>query len=76
MIKVADVAKRVTVITKQRPQILRSGKVIAFYINDLVLRGDNICESFICEKALEIYNDLVEKSGISANSFEFKAGRG
>ena len=41
------------------------------------MKGDNISESFICEKALEIYDDLVKKKpGTSDYTFEFKASRG
>ena len=73
VIKGADVAKGVTVISKQRPPILEEvEKLLLVYINEIQLRGDNISESFICEKALEIYDDLVKKnSGISDDTFEF-----
>ena len=59
----ADVAKGVTVISKQRPLILEEvEKLLLVYINEVQLRGDNISESLICEKALEIYDDLsIEK---------------
>ena len=50
VIEVADVSKGVTIISKQRPQILEEvEKLLLIYINEVVLRGDNtcICESFI-----------------------------
>ena len=64
MIKGADVAKGVTVISKQRPPILEEvEKLLLVYtnINEVQLKDENISESFICEKALEIYDDLVKK---------------
>ena len=79
VIKAADVAKGVTVITKQRPQIMEEvEKLLLIYIRDVELRGDNICESLICEKALEIYDDLLKKnpSTSAGDTFEFKASRG
>ena len=59
----ADVAKGVTAISKERPSILEEvEKLLLVYINEVQLRGDNISESLICEKALEIYDDLrIEK---------------
>ena len=48
------------------------------YIRDRELRGDSISESLICEKALEIYDDLLKKnpSTSAGDNFEFKASRG
>ena len=78
VIKGADVAKRVTVISKQRPPILKEvKKLLQVYINEVQLRGDNISELFICEKAIEIYDDLVKKKPVTSDdTFEFKASRG
>ena len=78
VIKGADVAKEVSVISKQRPPILEEvEKLLLVYINEVQLRGDNISESFICKKASEIYDDLVKKNlGTSDDTFEFKAIRG
>ena len=80
VIKIADVATRMNAISKQRPQILKEVVkllLIYIYINQIVLRGDNIFESFICEKAIKIFDGLVKKSpGTSALSFEFKDNRG
>ena len=78
VIKVADDAKGVTVISKQRPPILEEvEKLVLVCVNDVQLRGDNISESFICEKALEIYDDVVKKNpGTSDDTIEFKTSRG
>ena len=79
VIKAADVAKGVTVITIQRPQIIEEvEKLLIVYIRDRELRGDSISESLICEKALEIYDDLLKKnpSTSAGDNFEFKASRG
>ena len=78
MIKGADVAKGVTVISKPRPPILEEvEKLLLVYINEVQLKGNNISKSFICEKALEIYNDLVKKKpGTRNDTLEFKASRG
>ena len=63
VIKRADVAKGVTVISKQRPPILQEvEKLLLVYINEVQLKGDIINESFICEEALEIYDDLLKKT--------------
>ena len=52
-IKGADVGEGVTVISKQRQPILEEvEKLLLVYINEVQLKGDNISESFICEKAL------------------------
>ena len=52
------------------------GKLLLVYINEVQLRGDNISKSFICEKALDIYDDLVKKKpGTSDDTFEFKASK-
>lgn len=80
VIKAANVAKGVTVITKQRPQILEEvEKLLLIFINERQLAGDGISEELICEKALEIYSDLLKETpGTSTESgaFEFKASRG
>lgn len=70
-IKVADVAKGVTVISKQRPKILKEvEKLLLIFINE----KQQVTIWVNCEKALEIYNDLVKKTpGTRAESdiFEF-----
>ena len=81
-IKKADVAKGVTAVTKQRPQIIEEmEKLLLIFIKEKELAGDSISEAFICEKALTIYDDLLKKSastsgGESDASFTFKASRG
>ena len=47
------------------------------YINEAQLRVYNIGESFVCEKALETYDDPVkENPWTNDDFFEFKARRG
>ena len=72
--KGADVAEGVTVISKQRPPILEEvEKLLLIYINEVQLKG----ESFICEKVLEIYDDLVKKKfETSDDTFKFKVSGG
>ena len=67
-----------TVISKQRPPILKKvEKLLLVYINKVQLKGDNISKSFICDKALEVCDDLVKKKpGTSDDTLEFKASRG
>ena len=82
IIKKADVAKRVTVISKQRPQIMEEmEKLIFIFIKEKELARGSISEAFICEKVFHIYDDLMKKSastsgGESDDSFSFKASRG
>ena len=77
-IKASDVAKGVTAITKQRPQILEEvEKLTLLYIKQLELAGDSVSEELVCQKARDIYNDLLKSSpGTSDETFEFKASRG
>ena len=79
LIKAADVAKGVTLISKQRPQIMEEmEKLLLIYIKEKELAGDSISEAFICEKALQIYADLEKETpGTSSEvAFTFKASRG
>eukprot|EP00106_Octopus_bimaculoides_P009194 XP_014776636.1 PREDICTED: tigger transposable element-derived protein 1-like [Octopus bimaculoides] len=80
VIKAADVTKGATVINKQNQRYSKKWKSYClFFINEKQLAGDSISEAFICEKALEIYNDLVKKTpgtGAECVTFEFKACRG
>ena len=55
MTKASNVTKGSKVISKQRPQIIDEVEKL------LLLIGDSLCEAFICEKALDIYGDLVRK---------------
>ena len=64
VIKKADVAKGMTVLSKQRPQIMEDmEKLLLIFIKEKMLAGDSVSEAFICEKALHIYEDLLKKSG-------------
>ena len=63
MIKSANVSKGSKVISKQRPQIIEEvEKLLLVFINEKLLNGDSLSEAVICEKALDIYGDLVEKT--------------
>ena len=64
-------------ISKQRPQIIEEvEKVLLVYLNDKQLKGDSLSEVFICEKAPDIYSDLVRKAlGANSKDFGFKASR-
>ena len=53
-------------------------KLLLIFIKGKKLAGDSVSETFICEKALHIYDDLMKKSastsgGESDDSFTFKA---
>ena len=68
MIKAANVATGFKVISKQRPQIIEEvEKLLLLSINEKQLKGDSLSETFICEKVLDIYGDLVMKT-LGANS--------
>ena len=65
-------------IRKQRPQIIEEvEKILLVFINEKQLNGDSLSEAFICEKALDIYGDLVKKT-LCANykDFYFKVSKG
>ena len=50
-IKKADVARGVTVITKQRSQTIEEvEKLLLIWINDNMLAGNSVPEGMICEK--------------------------
>ena len=47
------------------------------FIKEKQLKGNSLSEEFICEKALDIYGDLVMKNlGANSKDFDFKASRG
>ncbi|XP_066978517.1 tigger transposable element-derived protein 1-like isoform X3 [Macrobrachium rosenbergii] len=77
-IKVADVAKGVTVITKQRPNVIEKvEKLLSVWINEKQLTGGSVSEAIICEKARQLHSDLLAKTpGSSADGEHFKASRG
>ena len=78
VLKKADVVMGVTAISKQRPQIMEEmEKLLLIFTKEKMLAGDSISEALICEKALQIYEDLLKTTGgESASSFTFKASRG
>ena len=65
------------VISKQRPQIIEEvEKLLLVFINEELLKGDSLSETFISEKAQSIYGDLVKKSlGANSKDFDFKGSR-
>ncbi|XP_028668446.1 tigger transposable element-derived protein 1-like [Erpetoichthys calabaricus] len=78
-LKEANVSKGMTIITKQRPQIIDEvEKLLLVYINEKQLEGASISEAFISEKALQIYEDLKKKTPQTnaLSDFVFKASRG
>lgn len=82
LIKAADVAKGVTMISKQRPQIMEElEKLLLIFIKKKELAGNSISEAIICKKALQIYNDLEKETPSTSTegdtgAFTFKASRG
>lgn len=77
-VKVSDVAKGSTVISKQRPQVLEEvEKLVLIYANQRQSGGDGVSESVICLKAREVYDNLVKKDpSTKPEGFEFRASRG
>ncbi|XP_060679998.1 tigger transposable element-derived protein 1-like [Hemiscyllium ocellatum] len=78
-LKAADVAKGVTILTKQRPKLLDEvEKLLLVWINQKELAGDSVNETIICEKALHIHHDLLATppSTSTASIEEFKASIG
>ncbi|XP_023230982.1 tigger transposable element-derived protein 1-like isoform X1 [Centruroides sculpturatus] len=78
VIKDANVAKGVTVITKQRSQTLEEvEKLLLIWINEKQLAGNSLSKAIICEKARLLYQDLLKKTpGSSFEIDRFKASRG
>ncbi|XP_072429357.1 putative CENPB DNA-binding domain-containing protein 1 [Chiloscyllium punctatum] len=77
--KAADVAKEVTIITKQRPKLLdKVEKLLLVWINQKEIAVDNVNETIICEKALHVHRDLLATppSTSTASIEDFKASRG
>ncbi|XP_039608438.1 uncharacterized protein LOC120528359 [Polypterus senegalus] len=77
-IKAADVAKGVTVLTKQRPQVLEEvEKLLLSWLSEKQLAGDIVSEAMSCEKARKIHGDLLQHyPSTSGAGEEFKASRG
>ncbi|KAJ7316717.1 hypothetical protein JRQ81_002879 [Phrynocephalus forsythii] len=63
IIKEADVAKGVSILTKSRPQSVEEmEKLLLIWINEKQVAGDSISESLICEKALRLHADIIARS--------------
>ncbi|KAF7235332.1 Tigger transposable element-derived protein 1 [Varanus komodoensis] len=77
-IKRANLAKGVTLFSKQRTQVLEEvEKLLLVWLNEKQLAGDSVTEAMICEKARKLHSDLLQKTPTrSAGSVEFKASRG
>ncbi|KAG2463834.1 KDM4B demethylase, partial [Polypterus senegalus] len=60
--KAADIAKGVTVLTKQRLRVLEEvEKLLLVWLNEKQLAGDSVSEAMLCEKARKIHGDLLNK---------------
>ncbi|XP_037114879.1 tigger transposable element-derived protein 1-like [Syngnathus acus] len=78
-IKAADVAKGVTLLTKQRPQILEEvEKLLLLWVNVKELAGDGVRAAAVIEKAKQLHSDLVAgaQSASRVQCDKFKASRG
>ncbi|XP_026548757.1 tigger transposable element-derived protein 1-like, partial [Notechis scutatus] len=76
-IKAANVARRVAMLTKQRPQVLEEmEKLLLVWLNEKQLAGYTVSEAVIREKAKTIHGNLCQKyPSSSGESHEFKASR-
>ncbi|XP_026550069.1 tigger transposable element-derived protein 1-like, partial [Notechis scutatus] len=76
-IKAANVARRVAMLTKQRPQVLEEmEKLLLVWLNEKQLAGYTVSEAVIREKARTIHGNLCQKyPSSSGESHEFKASR-
>ena len=62
LLKSVDVAKGVTKLQKQRPQILEKVEnLLLIWINEKQLAGDSVSAAIICEKAKLLHSDLLSK---------------
>ncbi|XP_023235464.1 major centromere autoantigen B-like [Centruroides sculpturatus] len=75
--KAAEVAKGVNVLLKQRSKVLDEvEKLLLIWINEKQFAGDSVSEAIICEKAKNLYNDvLTQIPSTSADRQDFKASR-
>ncbi|XP_051924896.1 tigger transposable element-derived protein 1-like [Hippocampus zosterae] len=74
-IKAADVAKGVTLLTKQRPQILEDvEKLLLLWVNEQELAGGGVSAGAVIRKAKRLHGDLLGETGGGAATF--KASRG
>ncbi|KAJ7316369.1 hypothetical protein JRQ81_002531 [Phrynocephalus forsythii] len=80
MIKEADVAKGVSILTKSRPQSVEEMEtLLLIWINEKQVAGDSISESLICEKALRLHADIIARPPGASDGAEvesFKASHG
>lgn len=78
-IKGLDAAKGVTRVSKRRPRVLEDvEKLLLVWINEKQQAGDILNDNFICEKAKNLYTDLVSNLPVTSteNDEGFKASRG
>ena len=77
-IKAADVAKGVTVLTKQRSQTIEEvEKMLLIWMNEKLLAGVGVSEGIICEQAKQLHDDLLKNDpSTSADTNVFKASKG
>nr|XP_045609707.1 uncharacterized protein LOC123765243 isoform X2 [Procambarus clarkii] len=77
-VKAANVAKGVKAVTRQRSQTMEEvEKLLYIWINEQQLAGDSISEVIICEKAKQLYGDLLrENPQTRADNEVFKASHG
>ncbi|GAB6023411.1 hypothetical protein CHUAL_014216 [Chamberlinius hualienensis] len=78
-IKKANVAKGVTVLTKQRSRgIDEVEKLLINWINDKQLARESVSEAMICQKARLLYAEVIEKTPHTCDTtvVSFKASRG
>nr|XP_057913058.1 tigger transposable element-derived protein 1-like [Doryrhamphus excisus] len=75
-IKAADVAKGVKILTSKRHVKMEEvEKILLEWVTERQSRGEKVSEPIICEKARQLYSDLIRDSpGDSAD--DFKASRG
>ena len=72
-------AKGVTLITKQRPNLLEDvNKLLLVWMKEKQLKGDSVCEGITCTKAKALHVYLVRKAPATSSQDEeaFKASRG
>jgi len=76
-IKKADVARGVTVITKQRSQTIEEvEKLLLIWINNNMLAGNSVSEGMICEKARQLHDDLVKKYSVTSGDTDVSKASG
>ncbi|XP_023242082.1 tigger transposable element-derived protein 2-like [Centruroides sculpturatus] len=78
IIKNKKAFKAVNVISKQRSKVLDEvEKLLLMWINEKQLAGDSVSEAIICEKAKNLYNDLlIQTPSTSADRQDFNVSRG